>query len=100
MVDPKKLFVWNVSWSIKTDEQFASVFKNLNWKLWAGEELSVVPEWTRIVIDRATWRSKGFGFVVFEEEDDARRAKEELDGVEVDGRPIRVDYAVVKEENR
>ena len=98
MVDAKKLFVWNVSWGVNTNEQFANIFKSLNWKLEEGEFLSVVDQGTRIVIDKATWRSKGFGFVVFENEEDAKRAKEELDWVEVDGRPIRVDFAVVKED--
>jgi len=90
MVDPKKLFVWNVSWGINNDS-----FKEIFTAYWA-----IVDQWTRIVMDKQTWRSKGFGFVVFENEEDAKRAKEELDGKDIDGRPLRVDFAVVREENR
>ena len=46
-----------------------------------------------MVTDRETGRSRGFGFVTFEEEGSATRAIEELDGSTLDGRTIKVDKA-------
>lgn len=45
-----------------------------------------------IITDRATGRSKGFGFVTFASEDSAQKALE-MDGREVDGRTIVVNIA-------
>jgi RNA recognition motif-containing protein len=47
----------------------------------------------KIVIDRDSGRSKGFGFVEMETEEDAQKAIESLDGKEMDGRAIRVNIA-------
>ncbi len=46
----------------------------------------------RIITDRETGRSKGFGFVTFTTEEAATRAKDELDGTMLDGRAVKVDY--------
>ena len=46
----------------------------------------------RIIKDRDTGRSKGFGFVTFVSEDAAMRAKGEMDGMELDGRALKVDF--------
>lgn len=46
-----------------------------------------------VVKDRETQRSRGFGFVTFENVDDAKDAMEAMNGKSVDGRPIRVDQA-------
>jgi RNA recognition motif-containing protein len=46
-----------------------------------------------VIRDRATGRSRGFGFVVMASEDDARRAISELDGKELQGRAISVSEA-------
>ncbi len=46
----------------------------------------------RIITDHATGRSRGFGFVTFETEEAAQRAKNEMDGSILDGRTIKVDY--------
>lgn len=46
----------------------------------------------RIIKDRDTGRSKGFGFVTFVSEDAAMKAKGEMDGMELDGRPLKVDF--------
>ena len=47
----------------------------------------------RVITDRDTGRSRGFGFVTYQEADDARQAIEEMDGSELDGRTIRVNEA-------
>jgi transformer-2 protein len=49
-----------------------------------------------IVYDHLTGRSRGFGFVYFEDTDDAADAKEQCNGLELDGRRIRVDYSITK----
>lgn len=51
-----------------------------------------------IIIDRATNRSKGFGFVEFETEEEAQKAVETLNNTELGGRNIIVNIARPKEE--
>jgi len=46
----------------------------------------------KVVTDRQTGRSRGFGFVTFANEEDANKALA-LDGTELEGRRIRVDHA-------
>lgn len=46
-----------------------------------------------IVTDRDTGRSRGFGFVEMGTEDEARAAISALDGVELDGRQLKVNEA-------
>ena len=48
-----------------------------------------------VITDRDTGRSRGFGFVEMSD-DDAKRAIEDLNGMEVDGRAIRVNEAEEK----
>jgi len=47
----------------------------------------------RVVTDRSTGKSKGFGFVAFNSEDAANEAIQALNGTELDGRTIRCDLA-------
>lgn len=51
----------------------------------------------RVITDRDTKRSKGFGFVEMENEDEAREAIDELDGAEYEGRTLKVNVARPKE---
>jgi len=46
-----------------------------------------------VIIDRERNRSKGFGFVEFATEDAAKAAVEALNGSDLDGRKITVDFA-------
>jgi RNA recognition motif-containing protein len=46
-----------------------------------------------VITDRETGRSKGFGFVEMENDDEAQSAIDELEGVEVKGRTIKVNKA-------
>jgi len=52
----------------------------------------------RVITDRDSGRSKGFGFVEFENEDDNQKAVDQLDGKELDGRTISVGMARPKED--
>ncbi|KAI7904726.1 uncharacterized protein BX663DRAFT_431143, partial [Cokeromyces recurvatus] len=47
-----------------------------------------------IVYDHRSRRSRGFGFVYFKDQADATRARDALNGIEIDDRKIRVDYSV------
>lgn len=51
-----------------------------------------------VVRDRETGRSKGFGFVEFENEDEGKAAEKALNGTEVGGRTISVAQARPKED--
>ncbi len=76
-----KLFVGGLSWETNDQE--------LNQRF---SEIGEVTE-AKVITDRDTGRSRGFGFVTFADPADAGRAVEELDGVEFNGRSIRVNEA-------
>ena len=76
-----KLFVGSLSWD--TDDQGLQA---------AFEQFGEVTD-AKVITDRDTGRSRGFGFVGFENAEDAAKAQEEMDGVELDGRTIRVNEA-------
>jgi RNA recognition motif-containing protein len=77
----KKLYVGGLSWDT-TDAGLQQAF----------ERFGAVAE-AKVVMDRDTGRSRGFGFVTFEDDGDATKAVEALNGSELDGRKIRVDEA-------
>lgn len=76
-----RLFVGNLSWD--TDD--VSLRK-------AFEDLYPVLE-AKVIVDRYTGRSRGFGFVTFNDAETASAAKEAMHNKEIDGRAIRVDVA-------
>ena len=76
-----KLFVGNLSWDT-TDASLAEFFAQ------AGEVLEA-----KIIMDRMTGKSRGFGFVTMADAEGAEKAKAELNGKELDGREIKVDSA-------
>lgn len=51
-----------------------------------------------VATDRETQRSRGFGFVEFEKDEDNQKAIDQLDGKELDGRTINVSLARPREE--
>ncbi len=77
----KKLYVGNLNFNL-TDRELEEAFSGF------GEIVSA-----SVVRDRYDNRSKGFGFVEFAQEADAQKAREEMDGKEVNGRTLRVDEA-------
>lgn len=81
----KKLFVGGLSWN--TDEE------GLKETFCAFGELDEV----KIVVDRETGRSRGFGFVTFSTPNEANEAIAKLDGTNLDGRTIRVSEAKERE---
>ena len=81
-----KLFVGNLSYNM-TDDQLNAIFAAF------GTVISA-----NIVFDKFSHRSKGFGFVEFETEDQAKAAMEALDGTEQEGRNIAVKEALPRPE--
>jgi cold-inducible RNA-binding protein len=76
-----KLFVGSLSWDT-TDQTLREAFERF------GEIVEA-----KVITERDTGRSRGFGFVTFAEEEAGRNAISEMDGAELDGRTIRVDEA-------
>lgn len=79
-----KLFVKNISDEVN-EMLLESIFRQF------GDIVS-----TKIVYDRITWESKGFGFVEYEKKDDALKAIEALNGRELVGKKLIVTEAVDK----
>lgn len=82
----KKLFVGSLAWAT-TDETLQAHFAAL------GTVASA-----KVITDRETGRSKGFGFVEMEDDKEADAAIEKLNGSELDGRTIAVNEARPQED--
>ncbi|NOZ45032.1 MAG: hypothetical protein GXP45_08040 [bacterium] len=52
-----------------------------------------------VKLDRETRRSRGFGFVEFENAEDASKAQSAMDGSELEGRTLKVDFAIERPES-
>jgi len=76
-----KLFVGGIPWKT-TEEELRDFFAKV------GQVISAI-----IIKDRATGKSKGFGFVEMSTPEEAKRAVEELNGKELNGRTINVSEA-------
>lgn len=76
-----KLFVGSLPWAID-DQGLEDLFKDF------GTVTSA-----KVIIDRETNRSKGFGFVEFEDDTAAKAAIDQLNGSDVQGRSIVVNEA-------
>jgi cold-inducible RNA-binding protein len=50
----------------------------------------------KVITNRETGHSRGFGFVKYATQDEAQQAIDKLDGTELDGRQIFVDFARAK----
>ena len=77
----KKLFVGGLAWA--TDDQGLHA---------AFAEYGEVTD-AKVILDRDTGRSRGFGFVTFSDDQAADEAMAALDGSMLDGRSIRVNEA-------
>jgi cold-inducible RNA-binding protein len=76
-----KLFVGSLSWDT-TDQTLRDAFKRF------GEVVEA-----KVITERDSGRSRGFGFVTFADDEAGRNAISEMNGTELDGRTIRVDEA-------
>ena len=79
-----KLFIGGLSWNTG-DNELRDAF----------EKFGAVDD-VKVITDRDTGRSRGFGFVTFTNGDDAMKAISEMDGTELDGRNIKVNEAQEK----
>ena len=80
----KKLFVGGLSWDT-TDAGLLKAFASF------GEITEA-----KVITDRDTGRSRGFGFVTFAQDEDAKTAIAKMDGTNLDGRTIKVNEAQEK----
>jgi len=81
MSDEGKLFIGGLSFETN-EESLAAAF---------GKYGTI--EKVDVIMDRETGRSRGFGFVKYDNAEDAKDAMEAMNGTTLDGRAIRVDEA-------
>ena len=82
----KKLYVGNLSYSV-TSDQLKTHFTQ------AGTVVDAV-----VISDSRTGRSKGFGFVEYDKEEEAKKAIEMFNGKDMEGRNLVVNEARPKKE--
>ena len=82
------IYVGNLSYDVSDEE--------------LGEEFAVYGTVTsaRVIRDRYTDRSRGFGFVEMENDTEAEAAIAELNGKPIKGRPVNVNQARPREDRR
>lgn len=77
----RRLFVGNLAWTTNDDDLFR-----------AFDGIGNVVD-AKVLVDRDTGRSRGFGFVTFATDADAERALRDGNGLALNGRPLRVNHA-------
>lgn len=82
---PPRLIVRNLPWSIKKEEDLAVLFRS-----YGKVKFATLPK-------KPSGELKGFGFVLLRGRKNAEKALEGLNGKEIDGRQVAVDWAVDKE---
>jgi RNA recognition motif-containing protein len=80
----KKLFIGGLSWDT-TDDGLRQAFASY-----------VEITEAKVITDRDTGRSRGFGFVTFAQDEDAKSAISKMDGTSLDGKTIKVNEAQEK----
>ena len=80
-----KLYVGNLPYSA-TEEELQSKFEE------CGTVIS-----SKIISDRETGRSKGFGFIEMSSDAEAQDAIDKLNGIDLGGRPLKVNEAKPQE---
>ena len=83
-VTVKKIYVGNLPWSA-TETELRELFSSVGTVHTAA-----------VITDRDTGRSRGFGFIEMDDSD-AEQAISQLDGREMDSRPLRVNEAQERE---
>ncbi|CDO97493.1 unnamed protein product [Coffea canephora] len=76
-----RCFIGNLSWST-SDRGLKDAFEKFGHLIEA-----------KVVMDKFSGRSRGFGFVTFDEKDAMEEAIHAMNGMDLDGRPITVDKA-------
>jgi len=76
-----KLYIGGLSWDT-SEERLRETFAEY------GEVIEA-----KVIVDRYSGRSRGFGFVTFANNDDAQNAIAKMDGTVLDGRTVAVNEA-------
>jgi len=82
MEEEKKLYIGNLSYETTGDDLKAAI-----------EAKGITVREVRVISDRMTGRSKGFGFAEFETAEEAQKAIEALNEQELGGRKLTVNKA-------
>ncbi len=83
-----KLYIGNLPWSVRQDD-LMQLFGQV------GQINDAV-----VITDRNTGRSRGFGFVEYASDEGARKAIQQFNGYDLDGRKLTVNEARAKQDNR
>ncbi|KAK6147268.1 hypothetical protein DH2020_018180 [Rehmannia glutinosa] len=78
---PYKLYAGNLSWGL-TSQALREVF---------AEQPGFIS--AKVVYDRESGRSRGFGFITFSSAEEVESALNAMNGLEVEGRPLRLNLA-------
>lgn len=84
----KKLYIGSLPYAV-TDTDLEKIFSDVG-----------TVESARVIMDRDSGRSKGFGFVEMATEEEAKKAIAELNGATIEGRAIMVSLARPQTERR
>ena len=82
----KNIYVGNLAWSV-TNEDLRDLFSQFG-----------TVKTAQVIDDRETGRSRGFGFVEMENDEEAQKAIEALNGNDHEGRQLTVNVAREREE--
>lgn len=82
MEDSNKIYIGNLKFSVREEELKKEMENN-----------GLNPKSVRIVTDKFSGKSRGFGFADFETEEETQKAIDTLDGKEFKGRNLRVSKA-------
>jgi len=82
MEEDKKIYIGNLDYNVTEEELQKTI-----------EEKGLQIKELKIITDKFTGKSKGFGFAEFEKNEDAQSAIESLDGHELKGRRLKVNKA-------
>lgn len=83
-----KIFVGNLAWSVSERDLYDN-FANF------GQI-----EDCKLITDRETGRSRGFGFITFTNDNEGQAAIEAMNGKDLNGRPVKVNEAHARPQRR
>ena len=82
----KKLYVGGLPFSV-TDDQLKTIFESHG-----------TVESAKVITDRYTGQSRGFGFVEMSSQQEAEKAMQAVNGTELEGRSLKVDESKQRED--
>ena len=88
-MEEKKIYIGNLEYGVTEDDLQKAI-----------EDKGLQIKDLKIIKDKFSGRSKGFGFAEFETDEQIEQAISALDGQELKGRKLRVSKAKKREDNR